>query len=330
MTEVTPGIHWLKLPITIRDTSLTHVNAYLVHGDDGYLLVDAGWNTDESFDSLQKQLAEIGAEIKDISQIVVTHIHPDHYGLVGRLKQLINAKLALHDVEKGFIESRYINTDKLLEQTTRWLNINGVPPDELPPIRDATLGLEQFVAPAYPDVTFHGGETISTGAFTFQVLWTPGHSAGHICLYEPNKKVLISGDHILPTITPNISRHPQSMENPLGRYLNSLNSLKQLDIELVLPGHESPFAELKPRIDELIQHHEQRNLEILATTKGEPKTAYQIVKELTWGGGTGWQDMPFFHKRLAIFETLAHLEMMTINGQIGKLSRDGIIYYQQN
>jgi len=329
MTEVTPGIHWLKLPITMPGSTLARVNAYLVQGDDGYLLVDAGWNTDESFDSLQKQLAEIGAEIKDISQIVVTHIHPDHYGLVGRLKQLVNAKLALHDVEKGFIASRYINTDKLLEQTARWLDINGVPPDELPHIRDATLGLEQFVAPAYPNVTFHGGETISTGAFTFQVLWTPGHSAGHICLYEPNKKVLISGDHILPTITPNISRHPQSTENPLGRYLNSLNSLKQLDVALVLPGHESPFAKLKPRIDELIQHHEQRNLEILATTKGEPKTAYQIVKELTWGGGTGWQDMPFFHERLAIFETLAHLELMTINGQIGKLSRDSIIYYRQ-
>ena len=329
MTEVTPGIHWLKLPITIRDTSLTHVNAYLVQGDDGYLLVDAGWNTSEVFDSLQKQLAEIGAEIKDISQIVVTHIHPDHYGLAGRIKQLANAKLALHDVEKGLIASRYINTNKLLEQIARWLDINGVPPDELPHIRDATLGLEQFVTPAYPDVTLHGGETISTGMFTFQVLWTPGHSAGHICLYEPEKKVLISGDHILPKITSNISRHPQSGENPLGRYLNSLNSLKQLDIELILPGHESPFAELEPRIDELIQHHEQRNLEILATTKGEPKTAYQIVKELTWGGGTGWQDMPFFHKRLAIFETLAHLELMTINGQTGKLSRDSIIYYRQ-
>ena len=329
MTEVTPGIHWLKLPITIRDTSLTHVNAYLVQGDDGYLLVDAGWNTSEAFDSLQKQLAEIGAEIKDISQIVVTHIHPDHYGLVGRLKQLSNAKFALHDVEKGFIASRYINTDKLLEQTARWLNINGVPPDELTHIRDATVGLEQFVAPAYPDVTLHGDETISTGMFTFQVLWTPGHSAGHICLYEPEKKVLISGDHVLPKITPNISRHPQSTENPLGRYLNSLKDLKKLDVALVLPGHESPFVGLKPRIDELIQHHEQRNLEILATTKGEPKTAYQIVKELTWGGGTGWQDMPFFHKRLAIFETLAHLELMTINGQTGKLSRDSIIYYRQ-
>ena len=135
--------------------------------------------------------------------------------------------------------------------------------------------------------------------------------------------------HILPTITPNVSLHPQSIENPIGKYLDSLNDLKKLDTELILPGHEKPFTQLRPRIDELIQHHEQRILEILATIKGEAKTAYQIALEITWGDGASWQNMPFFHKRLAIFETLAHLELMNINGQIGKLSRDNIIYYQK-
>ena len=117
MTEVIPGVYQLKLPIPMPDSTLGHVNAYLVQGDSGYLLVDSGWNTDEVFDSLQKQLAEIGAEIKDIIRIVVTHIHPDHYGLVGRLKQLCQAEFAMHQVEKGFIESRYINMDKLLQMT---------------------------------------------------------------------------------------------------------------------------------------------------------------------------------------------------------------------
>ena len=107
MTEVTPGIHWLKLPISLAEVTLTHVNAYLIQGDSGYLLVDAGWNTEESFDSLQKQMAEMGANVKDISQIVVTHVHPDHYGLAGRVKRMSGARLALHDIEKGFIESRY-------------------------------------------------------------------------------------------------------------------------------------------------------------------------------------------------------------------------------
>ena len=253
MTEVIPGIHWLKLPLPMPGSVFPgYVNAYLVQGDRGFTLVDTGWNTDEAFASLQEQLAETGADIRDISRIVVTHVHPDHYGLAGRIKQLSGAVLALHDIEKGFIKSRYITMDELLKQTGQWLAINGVPPDELANIRDATVGLEQYIIPTYPDITLHGGETIATGKFTFQVLWTPGHSSGHICLYEPGEKVLISGDHILPTITPNVGSHPQSIENPLGRYLNSLNDLKRLDIRLILPGHESPFTRLKPRINE---HH---------------------------------------------------------------------------
>jgi glyoxylase-like metal-dependent hydrolase (beta-lactamase superfamily II) len=329
MTEVIPGVHQLILPMTMPELTLAHVNTYLIQGDKGYLLVDTGWNADETFDALQKQLAEIGADIKDISQILVTHVHPDHYGLAGRIKQLSGAKLALHDIEKGLIESRYINMDKLLEQTAHWLDTNGAPPDDMTEMRDATLALKTYVIPIYPDVTLHGGETVTTGRFTFQVLWTPGHSSGHVCLYEPERKVLISGDHILPTITPNVSKHPQSIDNPLGKYLDSLNDVKKLDAELILPGHEKPFTQLRPRIDEIIQHHEVRNLEILGTLKGGPKTASQIAREITWGISASWESLPPFHKRMAIFETLAHLELMTINGRIGEISKDSVIYYQQ-
>jgi glyoxylase-like metal-dependent hydrolase (beta-lactamase superfamily II) len=219
--------------------------------------------------------------------------------------------------------------ENLLKQTAQLMAISGLPPDEMTNVRDATLGIEQHVVPTKPDVILHGGETITTGVFTFQVLWTPGHSEGHICLYEPEKKVLISGDHILPRITPNISWHPQSGENPLGQYLNSLKDLKKLDVEMVLPGHEFPFTEFQQRIDELVQHHEERNHEILAALKGEPKTAYEIVQEITWGVAESWQDMPLFHQRLALFETLAHLELMTTDGRLRKVNRDSIIHYQQ-
>jgi len=330
MTEVAPGIHWLKMPITMPESTLEHVNAYLIHGDNGYLLVDAGWNTDEAFAYLQKQLAEIRAGIKDISQIVVTHVHPDHYGMAGRIKRLSGATMAMHEIEKGFIEPRYVRMDKLLKVMDHWLIANGAPRGEMESLRDATVGLERYIVPEYPDTLLHGGETITTGTFTFHVLWTPGHSSGHVCLYEPEKKILIAGDHVLPTITPNVGRHPQSLENPLGRYLDSLNTVKQLDVGLVLPGHEKPFTQLRPRIDEIIHHHEARAREILAAVKGEPKTAYRIAQGVGWGLMASWQTLPSFHKRMAIFEALAHLEALKIDGKIGKASRDGMIYYRQN
>ena len=330
MAEIIPGIHWFQMPLPMEESTLGHVNTYLIRGDNGYLLVDSGWNTEESFRNLEKQLHEIGADIREISRILVTHIHPDHYGGAGRIKRFSGSEILLHEIEKGFIEPRYVTMDELLGQTDHWLGINGVPADTIAGLRDATIGLVQFIAPVFPDVTLHGGEIIATGTFTFKVIWTPGHSSGHICLYEPDKKILISGDHILPTITPNISRHPQSIGNPLGDYIDSLNDMKKLDVSLVLPGHEQPFSQFQSRVEEIIRHHEQRTGEIMKAVKGEPKTAYRIALEVIWGDGASWQDLPGFHKRMAIFETLAHLELMVAKGQIEKLSDDGIISYRQN
>jgi glyoxylase-like metal-dependent hydrolase (beta-lactamase superfamily II) len=330
MTEITPGIHWIKLPINTEDSNLEGINVYLVKGDNGYLLVDTGWNTDESFSTLHNYLVKIGVSFEDIKQILVTHIHPDHYGMAGRIKKLSGATIAMHDIEKGFIGSRYVSMEELLHQTDRMLVANGVPEREMVELRDATVGLEQFIVPAMPDITLHDGDTITTGMFTFRAIWTPGHSSGHICLYEPEKKIFLSGDHILPKITPNISVNPQSIENPLGRYIQSLGEIKKLDVELTLPGHGQPFGHLRARIDEITRHHAHRNLEILEKILFRAKTAYGIAREVSWGENNSWQDLPPFHQRMAIFETLAHLEMMAADSRIDKMPKGGIIYYGQN
>ena len=324
MKEVIPGIYHLQLPIP--DSHMGHVNTYLVRGDDGYLLIDTGWNSEEAFNSLKKQLAEIGIDLEDISQIVVTHTHPDHFGLAGRLKQLSQAKIALHYLEKA----RYTDMDEVFLQIEQWLHINGVPVNELPKLQ-VSLEMSNFGIPTLPDITLRGGETISTGVFNFQVLWTPGHSPGHISLYEPTQKILISGDHVLPTITPNISLNPLSSNNSLDDYLNSLNTVKQLEVSLVLPGHEQPFTGLQLRIEGLIQHHKQRNAEILKTLKADSKTAYQVSTGITWlsdVNGVSWQELTPWDKRIAVFETLAHLESMRNNGRVDKFFRNSTIYYR--
>jgi glyoxylase-like metal-dependent hydrolase (beta-lactamase superfamily II) len=329
MSEVFPGVHWLQLPITMEQSSLSYINVYLVEGTRGYLLVDSGWNTDESFIALKKGLAKLGAEVKDISQIVVTHVHPDHYGMAGRIKKLSGATIAMHHIEKDFIKPRYIDMEELLRQTDRILLENGVPQAEMERMRDATLGLEQYIIPVMPDRILHEGEEITTGKFTFRVIWTPGHSSGHICLYEPAQKILFSGDHILPKITPNISLHPQSIENPLGRYLKSLQDMRQLDVTLTLPGHDKPFTNLRLRIDEIMHHHELRNQAILGVLSINRRTAYYLAREIPWGDNGRWRDLPDFHKRMAVFETLAHLEMMTAENLLHKQAVKGIISYNQ-
>ena len=218
MVEVVAGIWQLQLPIP--SSHVGRVNAYLVQGDKEYVLVDTGEDAEETFYSLKKQLAAAGVSFKHIAQIIVTHIHPDHYGLAGRLKQLSQATVALPYMDKGFTGIRYIN-DELHYQ--RWLHSNGVPISQLAKLKIAYVRATSFVvSPSLADVTLHGGEIISIGSFNFQVLRTPGHSPEHISLYEATKKILMSGDHILPTITPNIGLRPHSSGNPLDDYFRSL------------------------------------------------------------------------------------------------------------
>jgi glyoxylase-like metal-dependent hydrolase (beta-lactamase superfamily II) len=329
MLEIIPGIHWLKLPITMENSDLDSVNAYLIEGSKGCLLVDAGWNTDESFTTLHNSLVKNGFAFNNIKQILVTHVHPDHYGMAGRIKELSGAELIMHHLEKDFIEPRYVNMEPILYQTDLMMRNNGVPEDEIPNLRDATLGLESYVVTAMPDRTVRDGEIISTGDFNFRVIWTPGHSSGHLCLYEPDKKILLSGDHILPKITPNVSVHPQSIENPLGRYLKSLKEMRDLDVVRVLPGHDAPFNNHKERIDEIIHHHDIRNQQILEAIGEKRRTAYQVAQQIPWGDNGRFKDLPDFHKRMAVFETLAHLQMLASERKLNPLPSKNVTAYSR-
>ncbi len=329
MAEIRPGIHRLQIPIP--NNPLGYTNIYLVQGDDGYLLIDTGVNTEEAFLSLKKQLAEIGIDLKDISRIIATHGHRDHYGLAVRLRELSQAKIALHYLDKNLVDLKELNTEEILRRTERWFHINGVPANELP--RIAPTVMRGFASPTPPDITLYGGETISAGPLNLKVVWTPGHSAGHVCLYEPAQKILFAGDHVLPVITPNVSLLPQSEDNPLADFLHSMQVVKQLDANLILPAHEQIFSNLQNRVEEIIQHHEKRNSEILKAIKAEPKTAYQISHEITWMpelGGVSFQALSPLDKRRAVSETLAHLKAMDVDGRVTTFSRDSIIYYRHN
>ena len=331
MTEISPGIYQLQIPIP--NNPLEYTNIYLVQGDDGYLLIDAGVNTEEALESLKKQLAEIGIDLKDISRIIATHGHRDHYGLAGRLRQLSQAKIALHYLDKNLVDPRKLNMEETLRRTEQWFHINGAPANELPISLPVSAGTQKFAGPTLPDITLRGGETISAGLFNLKVIWTPGHSPGHICLYEPAQKILFAGDHVLPVITPHVSLPPQSEDNPLADFLNSMQVVKQLDANLILPAHEQIFTNLQTRVDEITWHHQQRNAEILKAIKVEPKTAYQISNEITWMpelGGVRFQDLALWHKSMAVSETLAHLKAMEVDGKVAKFSRDSIIYYRHN
>src|SRR5262249_12755053 len=207
---------------------------------------------------------------------------------------------------------------------------NGTPNDELDRLNRGSVNILDRVQIAFPDRTLDGREEIPCGRFAFRVIWTPGHSAGHICLYDAGHKVLLSGDHVLPHITPSVGLHVRTTSNPLADYLDSLRLIGRLEAELVLPGHGEPFHGLPQRTAELIAHHTRRLEEIvglLAARPGEPNSAYELASRMVWSRRRGWDDLTGFERRMAVTEALAHIELLHARGQAGKTFADGEITY---
>jgi len=163
------------------------------------------------------------------------------------------------------------------------------------------------------------------------VLWTPGHSTGHICLFDARNKVLLSGDHVLPHITPSVGLHVRAASNPLADYLDSLRLVGRLEAELVLPGHGEPFHGLPERTGELIAHHQRRLDEIHGLLEREPEralTGYAIAARMNWSRRRTWDDLSGFERRMAVTEALAHIELLHARGEVHKEYADGEITYR--
>jgi glyoxylase-like metal-dependent hydrolase (beta-lactamase superfamily II) len=327
--EQLPGI-W-RLPLPLRDSPLGHVNTYLVRADDGYLLVDCGWDTADTLQALEGHLRALDVPLGDVRHLVITHIHPDHYGLAGRLREMTKADLSFHRLERLYIESRYGNAEELLGEMHEWLRINGTPRGELDRLNFGSMGIIERVKIAFPDKTLDGGEEITVGRFAFRVLWTPGHSTGHICLFDARNKVLLSGDHVLPHITPSVGLHVRAASNPLADYLDSLRLVGRLEAELVLPGHGEPFRGLPERTGELIAHHLRRLEEIRGLLEQEPERAlngYAIAARMKWSRRRTWDDLSGFERRMAVTEALAHIELLHARGEVHKEYAKGEITYR--
>lgn len=327
--QVVPGIH--QIPVPIPESPLGNINCYLIKGEDGWTLIDTGWSTLDSFNTLEAGLKSLKSSITDISTVIITHAHPDHCGLVGKLKHLKpGTRLLMHRSEADFIEEMYIDSNIFRAKTSILLRQHGAPEKDISQIHALKINTIEYSKQAIPDLVLYGGETIDSGIFKLEIIWTPGHSSGHICLYEPKNRLLFSGDHILPVITPNISFSVRSGDNPLGDYLNALHKLTHLPVSQILPAHEQIFTDLNLRIQEIIDHHKEREADIGRIIGEKTCSSYDIASRLTWNiPGLDWEDFSPFHKRFAILEAISHLEYMRWEGKLEKIYNDNNIYYRR-
>ncbi len=309
MAEVAPGVFELPLPLPFR---LTHVNVYLLRERDGYTLIDCGLKTDASWAALTAGLQQAGCAIEQIRRILITHIHPDHFGQAARIRGAARAQLYVHRLEVALMEPRYADVDQLLGEVARWLEVNGCPPEDRAYVTTASMAAREFVSVVQPDILLEGAETLPLDGSSLEVIWTPGHSPGHVCLFDRQRRYLFAGDHLLPRISSNIGLHPQSGANPLDDYAASLQRIAALPIGQVFPAHGPVFENPAARVEQLLGHHRERKAAILDQIRDAPRTGWEVSVAL-FGA-----DRNAFDKRLALQETLAHLQSLAQAGQVVK------------
>jgi glyoxylase-like metal-dependent hydrolase (beta-lactamase superfamily II) len=311
--QVRPGL-W-SLPVPIPGNPLRYTLSYLIAGDSGLVLVDPGMNTEETWLALQAGLAGAGASPADITGIVVTHVHPDHHGLSGRLRDVSGAWIAMHPAEQDSLPARLWDDVRSPAEDRRWLRACGVPDDIAAELVISPEGIRWVLDMVEPSVLLADGDLVPLPGRRLRAVWTPGHTPGHLCLHEETEDVLLTGDHVLPRISPNIGLQPHAADPPLAAYLSALQRTAKYDSAEALPAHEYRFHGLADRTRMLLAHHDRRCAEILAVTdRLGPATTWQVTQELSWS--RGWGAVTGMMRRAALAETAAHLEYLSGTSQI--------------
>ena len=330
--QILPGIYMLKVPLLIafieQDEASTTLS-YLVETAHGWLMVDSGYNDRGAFDCLCRQLDALGVSLGNIRWLFLTHYHPDHSGLAQRVKAASGAKVIMHQDDWNILQY-VVGSDErwTLDGLVEWVKCLGVPPEQVQQFYDvATFGRALFPRGLEPDILLQGEECQVAGEEHLRAILTPGHSPGHICLFDEKNKVLFSGDHVLVEITPHISPSHLTSYNQLGQYLDALRKVRPLDAELVLPAHERPFDKLAQRVDEILQHHQERLGEVTQGLADRPSTSWELAGAVHWNVGP-WDEMDATNRVLAARETLAHLQFLESLGRVAVEDRAGVNLYR--
>jgi len=312
--RVRPGL-W-SVPVPLPKNPLRYVLVYLLELDSGLAVIDTGWSTEEAWDALVAGMRVAGYAPADVTAVLITHIHPDHYGLAGRLREASGAWVALHPADAALIPARYgLDVSALLANMNALLIDAGVPEEMRDELTGASMGIREFVAAAEPDVLLEDGAQVPLPGWDLVTLHTPGHSPGHVCFHDRDRRLLFSGDHVLPRISPSVAVHVQQPDNPLADFLDSLARVRDMDIDEVLPAHEWRFRGLAPRVDELLEHHGRRLDETEAAIVASPGiTCWETTLRLRWS--RDWSEIHGFMRRAAVGETLAHLVLLERSGRV--------------
>lgn len=318
--EKLPAGLW-SIPVPFPHSPLRYTSCYVITGDDGVVIVDPGWDSDEGWAALLTGFATAGVGPADVLGIVVTHVHPDHHGMSGRLRAESGAWVAMHPAERDSLPARLAAEGRSDRRGTmlELMRTGGAPAGECDAVA-ARYDANRMRAMIEPDLLLADDDPVPLRGRQLRAVWTPGHTPGHLCLREVDARLLLTGDHVLPRITPNISVQPD-LTDPLRHFLASLRKVAAYDDHDALPAHEYRFHGLAERTDRLLAHHAQRCDEVLAVVAGiGTPTLWQLAENLTWS--RPWADVGVMRPN-ALGETAAHADHLVHQGRLAWLTTQG-------
>jgi len=316
--EVRPGL-W-SVPVPWPRSGLRYTLSYLMTGQAGPALIDTGWPTEHAWTTLADGIRQTGHDIADLRYVLVTHAHSDHLGMAGRLREASGARVGMHPAETATL--RGVDHAAWRHRLSVWLRSRGAPADQVTEITDLMAGAAALhTRLARPDFDVeHGSLPLGAGT-ALRAVWTPGHTPGHLCFYDEQREVLLTGDHVLPRITPHIGLPPGAEGDPLGDYEASLRTLAQYDPAEVLPAHEYRFADLGARVEALLRHHRTRLAEVEHAVASDPGlSTWAVAEVLTWS--RGWEQTRGAARQSAVSETWAHLRHLQGRQRVVNHGRD--------
>jgi glyoxylase-like metal-dependent hydrolase (beta-lactamase superfamily II) len=327
ITEVAPGVVRMQLPIAF--TGLGHVNCYALEDDRGFAVVDPGLPGPQSWDGLLDRLQRAAIPLSRIHTVVITHSHPDHFGGAARLRAETGADILTHASFKLWWERGDGLDDRpsdALDDPDRWSRPTPWGTQFQPPSDSAMNSMRDEMRSGdhtpSPTRRVEDAEVVMLGRREWVSMHTPGHTPDHLCLYDPVNGVVLSGDHVLPTITPHIGAMDGIADDPLAEFFHALDRMAALpDVSVALPAHGHPFHDLAGRANEIKEHHDGRlqRLRDASVELSRPATVHELMQHLfaerAWGS-------------MAESETYAHLEHLRLNHEAEVSWADGLLHYE--
>lgn len=324
MTEkIMEGIYRIEAPLP--GNPLRSINSYLILGSDRNLLIDTGFSHQACRNAIVEGFRQIGAQISD-TDIFLTHLHADHSGLAAELAG--NGGKIYCSEQDGSIVN-LLASQEYWDEMDVVFSRHGMPDMEEDPVKGIHPG-KLFGGKERIDFSFvKDGDIIRLGKYCLRCVLTPGHTPGHMCLYDEQEQLLFSGDHILGDITPVISVE-RGMERPLSLYLDSLERIGRLEIKTILTGHRGSIQKPYQRIEQLKKHHESRAKEIvkILTAAESSMNAYEIAAEMTWKmPKEKWSEISRQQRWFATGEAMAHLLYLQEKGAVSCVLKDNLFRF---